>query len=476
MTDVQVLTTTAEESSEGQGRRWHRGIVLGVASVASFMVALDLLIVTTSLGAIRRDLGVAATDLQWTVTAYGVSFAALLMAGAALGDRFGRRRTFVAGLVVFAIGSAGAALSVGIGSLVVARVVQGVGGATILPVGLTIVTTAFPAERRGLAIGVLEGVTGLAVIAGPLLGGAVAQWMPWQWIFWINVPIALLAVPVVLAVVDESFGDGGRVDVVGLILVATSATAVVWAMSRGNDIGWTSPEMAVTLGVAIVGGFGFVGWERHVTAPMLPPRLFRSRAFTAGVTTAFLVAGSLYIAVFFMAQYIQGVMGYDSFETGVRLLPWTATLLLVAPLAGAVADRVGPRVVLSSGLLVQALGLGWIALTASRGSSYLTLVAPLVVTGIGTSAALPVTQAAVVGAVADVDIGKAAGTNNMLQELGGAVGIASGVAAFSIAGGSDTTSTLTEGFVAAIATAAAMALFALLASLCIPRTGRTVPR
>ena len=477
--EVQSFVTALSASStalarpSGAGDRHHRGVVLGVASVASFMVALDLLVVTTSLDVVRRDLAVSTSDLQWTVTAYGVSFAALLMTGAALGDRFGRRRMLVAGLLVFAVGSIGAALSTGLGSLVVARVVQGIGGAIILPVGLTIVATAFPPARRGSAIGILEGVTGLAVIAGPLVGGAVAQWLPWQWIFWINVPIALVAIPVVLAVVEESFGPDGRVDVVGLALVSTAATAIVWGLSRGNDVGWASKEIVAVVVVGVVAGAGFAAWERHVTAPMLPPRLFRSRAFVIGVTTAFLVAGSLYIAVYFMAQYIQGVMRYDSFATGLRLLPWTATLLVVAPLAGALADRVGHRRVLSSGLALQALGMAWIALTAHGGGSYAAMVGPLIVTGIGTSVALPVTQAAIVGAVAESDIGKAAGTNNMLQELGGVFGIAIGAAVFSASVGTDTAPDLTDGFVAAIAIAAVLAACACVVSLTLPRPGRT---
>jgi EmrB/QacA subfamily drug resistance transporter len=449
----------------------HRGVVLGVASVASFMVALDLLVVTTSLDVVRRDLAVSTTDLQWTVTAYGVSFAALLMTGAALGDHFGRRRMLVAGLLVFAAGSVGAALSTGLGPLIAARVVQGVGGAIILPVGLTIVTTAFPPARRGSAIGVLEGVTGLAVIAGPLIGGAVAHWLPWYWIFWINVPIALAAIPVVLVVVEESFGDGERFDIIGLALVSTAATAFVWALSRGNDIGWSSPQTAVALAIATAGALGFAAWERRTSEPMLPPRLFRSSAFTIGVATAFLVAGSLYIAVYFMAQYLRGVLGYDSFETGVRLLPWTATLLVVAPLAGALADRVGPRPVLSAGLLIQALGMAWIAWTAHVGGSYAALVGPLVLTGIGTSAALPVTQAVALGAVADPDIGKAAGTNNMLQELGGAFGIAVGVAAFAAVGGTERADVFAAGFVTAISVAAVLAACACALSLALPRPG-----
>ena len=290
--------------------------MLAAASVASFMVALDLLVVTTSLDTIRRDLGTSTGSLQWIVTAYGVSFAALLLTGAALGDRFGRRRMMSIGLAVFALGSAGAALAPGIGLLIASRVLQGVGGAIVLPIGLTIVASAFPPNRRGTAIGILEGVTGLAVIAGPVVGGAVSHWLPWQWIFWINVPVAVVAMLVVHVVVEETFGPDRTIDLAGLVLVSIAATATVWSLARGNTIGWASVESLAVVVIGLVSAIGFVVWERRAPAPMLPRRLFRSRGFPLGVATAFFVAASLYVAVFFMAQYLQAELGVDSLGAG----------------------------------------------------------------------------------------------------------------------------------------------------------------
>ena len=452
----------------GKRRSW----VLAAASVASFMVALDLLVVTTSLDTIRRDLGTATGSLQWIVTAYGVSFAAMLLTGAALGDRFGRRRTMSIGLAVFALGSAGAALAPGVGALIASRGLQGVGGAIVLPIGLTIVASEFPLSRRGTAIGILEGVTGLAVIAGPVVGGAISHWLPWQWIFWINVPIAVVAILVVQAVVGETFGPDKTIDLAGLVLVSIAALATVLALARGNTVGWASAESITVVMIGLVAAIGFVVWERRAPAPMLPRRLFRSRGFPLGVATAFFVAASLYVAVFFMAQFLQSELGVDSVGAGLRLLPWTATLFVTAPLAGALADRVGYRPVLSFGLLAQTVGLAWLAAVAGNSPSYSNLVVPLIVTGIGTSAALPVTQAAIIAAVAERDIGKAAGVNNMFQELGGAFGVALGVAAFSAAGGHLTPTEVSDGFVPAMAVATTLAAIAFCFSLTIPRSER----
>lgn len=457
--------TTTNGDDGGGSRAW----VLAAASVASFMVALDLLVVTTALDTIRTDLGASASSLQWTVTAYSVSFASLLMAGAALGDRWGRRRLLIVGLLVFAAGSAGAALSTGVGPLVAARVVQGVGGALILPTSMTVVTAAFPAERRAAAIGALEGVAGLAVIAGPVVGGIVAERLAWEWVFWVNVPIALAAVPLVVAVVEESHGPDRTVDGPGLVLVSGAAAGVVWGLVRGNEVGWAHPEVLGTLVAGVLLAVGFVAWERRAPRPMLPLRFFRSRSFSTGAATAFLLAASLYASVFFLAQYMQVTLGEDSLGAGLRLLPWTGLLFVTAPLAGGLADRVGLRPVLAAGLFLQAVGMAWLALVAGADVSYAAIVAPLVIAGVGTSAGMPVTQAAIVGAVAEDEVGKAAGSNNMLQELGGAVGVAVSVAVFTAAGGYGSPGAFAAGFGPAMGVAAGLAGLGFLVALALPR-------
>lgn len=455
--------------TNGSPRHPRRTWVLVAACAASFIVALDLLVVTTALETIRRQLGASPEALQWTVTAYSVTFAALLMIGAALGDRFGRQRMLVTGLAVFAVGSAASALSGTVALLIGSRVIQGVGGALIVPIGLTVVTAAFPAERRGAAIGILEGVTGLAVLAGPVVGGFVTESLAWQWIFWLNVPIAVAAIPLVLAVVEDTRGEDTSLDSVGLLLVSSAAFAVVWGLVRGNDAGWISTEILAALVGGAVLAVAFVRWELRVDRPMLPMRFFSSRPFSVGVAASFFLLASLYGSVFFMAQFIQIGLGEDALGAGLRLLPWTGVLFVTAPIAGQIADRVGHRLILSMGLLLQSIGIGWLAMVADAGMSYTAMIGPLVVAGVGTSAALPVSQAAIVGAVKDSEVGKAAGTNNMIQELGGAFGVAATVAVFAAAGSYASPDEFADGFTAGMAMSAALAGAGFIAALGLPR-------
>lgn len=466
VTDPSTLSDERHPAEQRAG--WRRTWTLIVASVSSFLVALDLLVVTTALDTIRVDLDAPTSSLQWIVTAYSVTFASLLMTGAALGDRFGRRRVMLVGLAVFGVGSALAAMSTSVEMLVGARVVQGGGGAMILPLALTMVTSAFPADRRGSAIGVLEGVSGLAVIAGPVIGGVVAEVLSWQWIFWVNVPIAATAIVLFLVVVEETWGPDSALDVPGLVLVSTAACGVVWGLVRGGERGWTSGEILGAMSVGVVATAAFVLWEMRAKEPMLPMRFFRARSFSVGASASVLLSASLFAAVFFMAQFLQSALGYSSLEAGLRLLPWTGTLLLTAPLAGQLADRIGYRPVLATGLLIEGVGLGWLAWIAGPDLGYLAMVPPLMVSGFGCSAAIPVAQAAIVGSVTDAEIGKAAGANNMLQELGGAFGVAVSVATFSAVGGYGSATLFADGFRAAIATAAVLAALGFVLALMLP--------
>ena len=441
-------------TTERRSRRW----VLGLAAVASFMVALDTLVVSTALTTIRLDLGATVEQLEWTVNAYNLSFAVLLLTASALGDRYGRRRLFAGGLALFALASAACALAPDAGWLIVARAVQGAGAALVMPLALALVGAAFPPERRGSAMGVLQGLTGLAVAGGPVIGGAVADGLAWQWIFWINVPIGLLAVPIVLARIPESTGSEDALDLPGLALITGAAFGVVWGLVRGNGPGWGSPEVIASLATGAALLAGFVAWERRTRTPMLPPSLFRSRAFSAGNGASFLMLAALFSAVFFLAQFLQSGLGHGPLGAGLRLLPWTATLFFVAPLAGALVDRFGERPFLVAGLTMQALGLGWIALVAGPGMDYVELVPAMMVAGCGVSMAMPATINAVVGAVTPDAIGKAAGVNSTLRELGGVFGIAIAVAVFAGAGGYASPQLFSDGFVPAMTVAAGLSL------------------
>jgi EmrB/QacA subfamily drug resistance transporter len=445
-----------------------RGWVLALTAVASFMVALDTLVVTTALSTIRNDLHASIEQLEWTVNAYNLSFAVLLLTAAAVGDRLGRRRVFATGLGLFTAASVASALAPGIGVLIAARAFQGAGAAMVMPLTLAIVSAAYPPERRGAAIGILMGVTGLAVASGPLVGGAVAQGLAWQWIFWVNVPIGVVALPLILTRLEESFGAEARLDVGGLALATGGALGLVWGLVRGNAAGWGSVEVVAALAAGVVLVIAFVAWELRTREPMLPMRLFRSRAFSAGNAASFLAFASLLGAVFFVAQFLQTGLGYGPLGAGLRMLPWTVTLSLCAPVAGALADRVGPRPFIAAGLLLQGVGMGWIALVADPGMAYGELVAPMIVAGCGVSLAMPAFQSAVVGAVAPQAIGKAAGVNSMMRQLGGVFGIAILVAVFAGAGGYASAQTFADGFAPAIGVSAGLSLLGALVATALP--------
>ena len=444
--------------------RW----VVILTGIGSLMAALDTLVVSTALSRIRLDLGASVSQLEWTVNAYNLSLAVLLITAAALGDRFGRRRLYAIGLGLFAAASAVSAVAPNVGVLIGARAVQGAGSALILPLALALLTSAFPPEKRGAAIGMFSAVTGLAVAAGPLVGGAVVQGINWQWIFWINVPIALVSIPLVLTKMRESHGPDTGLDFRGLALVTGGALGIVWALVRGNQGGCASAE---TIGAAVAGGLllvAFVSWERRAREPMLPIEFFRSRSFSAGNVAIFLTFASLFSAVFFYAQLLQVGQGYGPLGAGLRLVPWTATFITVAPIAGALSDKIGERPLMVAGLALQAAGMAWVALIAAPGLPYSHMLAPFIVGGVGTSMAIPSAQNSVVGGVEETDIGKAAGANSMMRELGGVFGVAVAVAVFAASGSYASPASFVSGFGPAIGVAAGLSLIGAIAGLALP--------
>jgi EmrB/QacA subfamily drug resistance transporter len=450
--------------------RW----VVVLTAIGSLMAALDTLVVSTALSTIRLDLGASVEQLEWTVNAYNLSFAVLLMTGAALGDRFGRRNLYAVGLGLFTAASAACALAPNVGVLIAARAVQGAGSALLMPLGLALLSAAFPPERRGAAIGIFSAITGLAVASGPLVGGAVVQGLAWQWIFWVNVPIGALAIPLVLTKMRESHGTDTGLDIPGLALVTGGVLGLVWGLVRGNQAGWDSPEVlgSLAIGALLIGAF--VLWELRAREPMLPMGFFRSRAFSAGNAAIFLTFASLFGAVFFYAQLLQTGLGYGPLGAGLRLMPWTATFMTVAPIAGALVDRVGERPFMVAGLTLQAAGLAWLALIADPGMAYSQMLAPFIVGGVGVSMAIPAAQNSVLGSVAEGALGKAAGTNSMMRELGGVFGVAIVVAVFAGAGSYASAQAFVDGFSPAILVAAALALGGAAAGLALPGR-RAVP-
>jgi EmrB/QacA subfamily drug resistance transporter len=427
-------------------QRW----TLVLASLGVFMTALDTLVVTTALPVLRTDLGASLTDLEWTVNSYNLSFACLLLTGAALGDRFGRRRMFAIGIAAFTVASAAAALSPSVGALIAARTLQGAGAAIVMPLTLTLISEAFPAQKRGVAIGLWGGITGLAVASGPVVGGAIADGISWQWIFWLNVPVGLVLVPLALGRLSESFGPRPELDPVGLGLAGAGALGVTWGIVRGNMVGWGSVEIVASLlgGVALIGAF--LAWERRARSPMIPLALFRNRGFASANAVSFFMLAALFGVLFLMAQFLQTALGHSPLETGLRLLPWTAAPVVIAPLAGALADRYGNRPFMTAGLALQAIGLGWVALIAEPGMGYGQLGLALSVAGVGISMCFPTVANAVMGSVPPSEAGVASGTNSMVRELGGVLGVAVLASVFARDGVYDSPQTFVDGFTQAL--------------------------
>ena len=445
------------------------GWVLALMSAAAFMAALDVLVVTTALTTIQRSIGAGSQELGWTVNAYTLALAVSILAASALGDRFGRRRILVAGLTVFALCSAACALAPSIGVLIAARTVQGIGAATVIPLSLSLLSAAFAPERRGRAIGIWGGLTGLAVAGGPLIGGAIVQGLAWQWIFWVNVVIGALLIPLILSKVSESRGPKVPVDLPGIALVSVGAFGLVWGMVRGNSSGWGSAEVVSALVGGAIALAAFVDWESRTATPMLPMPYFRARAFSAGNAAGFFMMASLFGAVFLMAQYFQIVAGASPLATGLRLLPWTATPMVVAPLAGVLGDRIGERGILTAGLALQGVGLVAVALVANgTGAPYWELVPGLLAAGVGISMAIPTVQSAVIGAVPPEGIGQASGSSNTFRQLGGVFGVALALAVFTRTGNLNGSTQFTHGFTPALLALGALSLFGATAGALVP--------
>ena len=437
---------------------------LVLASLGVFLTSLDVVVVATALPTLRLRLGASLSDLEWTINAYNLVFACLMLTGAALGDRFGRRRTYVAGLAVFTGFSAAAALSTGATELIAARIGQGVGAAIVLPLTLTLITDAFPIEKRGAAIGIWGGVSGLGVAAGPLLGGAIVEGLSWQWIFWINVPVGLAVIVGSWLLLPDGRGPRPFLDLPGLGLVGASLALLTWAPVRAPSVGWDSGEVlgAIAAGVALL--VGFIVRERRAAHPMLPLEYFSRPGFSAPNAVAFLQFVSVLGSLFMITQFFQTGLGYSPLQAGLRILVWMAMPMLVAPGAGALGDRIGNGPLMFGGLLLQGTGLGWLGLVAEPGVGFGTLVAPLAVAGVGVAMCFPTVAAAVVSSVPAEGAAVAAGTSSALRELGGVFGIAVLAAVFAAHGGYAGPEEFIAGFRPAMAVAAAVPVLGLVAA------------
>jgi EmrB/QacA subfamily drug resistance transporter len=422
------------------------GWILGLTSTAYFMVVLDSVVVITALPRMQRDLHVSLSSLQWTLNAYGIAFAAGIITAAALGDRFGRRKVFTCGLALFTLASVACALAPNLSELIAARTVQGLGGAVVLPLSLTILTTAFPSEKRGMIVGIYGGLAGLAVAMGPIVGGAVTQGIDWHWIFWINVPIGVVAALLGLRLLPESYGAPERLDLVGVGLVTAGVVALVWALSRANEIGWTSAEVVGTLAAGAVLLVVFLWWESSVRDPMVPLRLFAVRDFAVGNTTTFLMSGAIFAGALLVTEEFQLARHYSPVGAGVCLLPFFATPMFISPLAGALSDWIGRRPIIVLGLSMLTAGFVWVAWRGSLDTSSIELVIALLIAGVGISMALPTVPTAVLSAVGPQELGKASGINYMAQRFGAVFAVAIGSTVFANYGHFGNPASVTAGF------------------------------
>jgi EmrB/QacA subfamily drug resistance transporter len=436
-----------------------------ISSIALFMAALDNLVVTTALPVIRASFQANLAELEWIVNAYTLTFAVLLLTGAALGDRFGRKRLFIIGLAIFTGGSAIAALSSNVSVLIVARAIQGLGGAILTPLSLTILSAAVPRERRAVALGAWGGIAGLAIAIGPLVGGAISEGLAWQAIFWINVPIGLVAIPMAWARLTETRGPSTRLDLPGLGLVSGGLLAVVWGLVRANEQGWTSLEILSTFALGIFLLTSFVAWEARTAEPMLPLRLFRSRSFTAANVVSMLMTFGMFGSIFLLAQFFQVVQHYSPLQAGLRTLPWTIMPVFVAPIAGLLSARTGTRPLLVLGMSLQAIALGWMSLVITPTVDYLAIVPSFILAGIGMGLFFAPIANVVLSAVRPEEEGKASGANNAIRELGGVFGVAVLASIFSANGGYATGQSYVDGLIPAMQVGAVVVAFGALAAL-----------
>src|ERR671936_745834 len=379
-----------------------------ITSVALFMTTLDNLVVTTALPVIRKDLHASLGGLEWTVNAYT----------------------------------------------------------------LTILSAAVPANRRGLVLGAWGGISGLAVAIGPLVGGAVVEGISWQWIFWLNVPIGLALIPLAALRLRESRGPNDALDLPGLGLASAGLLGIVWGLVRGNQLGWASSEIVGTLtGGALLLAL-FVLWELRAPAPMLPLRFFRNRTFTAANVASLLMFFGMFGSIFLLAQFFQTVQGYSPLSAGLRILPWTMMPIFVAPIAGALSDRIGGRPLMAVGLALQATGLAWIAVVSTPTVAYSALVAPFVLSGIGMALYFAPVANVVLSSVRPEEDGQASGANNAIRELGGVFGVAVLASVFAHYGGYGSGTSYVDGLTPAIYVGAAIVAIGALAALLIKRPSR----
>ncbi len=449
-----------------------RAWTLAIVSIGLFMVVLDNLVVSVALPSIHRDLGASIQSLEWTVNAYTLSYAVLLLTGAALGDRLGRKRMFMAGVALFTVSSAAAALAPSIGLLIVARATQGAGAAIATPLTLTLLAAAFPPDRRGIALGIWSGVSGIAVALGPLVGGAMVQAASWHWIFWLNVPIGAALVPLARMRLTESYGPAKSLDLPGLALGSAGLFGIVFGLIRSQSLGWGATQVILSLAVGVALLVGFIVQERRAQSPMLPLEFFARRGFAVTNVVSLAMYFGMFGSIFFLSQFLQNVLGNSPLEAGVKLLVWTGATMLVAPLAGYFSERYGSRLFMAAGLGLQAVALGWLAALAGVHESYVSMIGPFLLGGAGMALVFAPSANAVLASVRTDQAGQASGATNAIRELGGVLGVSVLATVFTSHGGYGSPQAFVDGLTPALWIGTAVLAVGALIPLLLPFSTR----
>ncbi len=449
---------------------------LVIVSVGLFMVVLDNLVVNVALPSIHRDLGASIQSLEWIVNAYVLSYAVLLLTGAALGDRFGRRRMFMAGIALFTASSAAAALAPSTGLLIAARAAQGVGAAIATPLTLTLLADAFPPERRGVALGVWSAISGIAVALGPLVGGAVIQAASWHWIFWINVPIGLALVPLARMRLSESHGPNAHLDLPGLVLGSSGLFGLIFGLVRSQSLGWTNTEVVVSLAAGSILVIAFIFQELRTERPMLPMSFFAKRGFAVTNVVSLAMYFGMFGSIFFLSQFLQDVLHNSPLQAGIKLLVWTGATMIVSPLAGFFSERYGSRLFMAAGLGLQAIALGWIAAETSVTQTYASLIVPFILGGTGMALVFAPAANAVLSSVRTDQAGQASGATNAIRELGGVLGVSILATVFTSHGGYTSPQAFVSGLVPAVWVGAGVLAVGALVALVFPFSTRAEAR
>jgi EmrB/QacA subfamily drug resistance transporter len=467
LTTIPAPAARAGEPRPAAGSPRRPRVTLIVGSLAGFMIGLDATVVATALPTIHATLHASASTLGWTVSAYSLAFAALILTGTALGDLFGRRRVFLAGFAVFTLASAACALAPSAAWLIAARAVQGAGGGIATPLSLVLITEAFPPQRRGAVVGAWGAITGVAVGFGPVIGGAIVQGIAWPWVFWVNVPVGIVLVTLGRRLLAESRGPSRGLDPLGLVLATGAVFAITDALLRGPQAGWHSNEVLSLFGIGAGLAAALVLAERHSAHPMVPPRLLANPMLRAAVTTRFLLFATILGSAFMVPQYLQLAHGFSPLRTGLGVLPFTGPMMLIAPIAGKVADRFGERVPIVAGFVLDAAGFTLLGLTVTAAGGYLAAAAPLLLAGVGVGLAVPTTVSASLRAVGPQQVGLASGVGSTLQSIGGVFGVATVAAVFGGAGSYLTPGDFVNGLRPALLALAILAALGALAGLAV---------